>query len=695
MAEMEMEMTVIATAEEEKPEPTDRRKGLVSDLQDRIETAKSYHEESFKKMKEDMDATMRGYDKKDYNEGFYVANILQRHVQTRTAALYAKNPRAIAKRRDRMDYSVWNQEEDSLKMAYAALAAEKQTGILAPDTMMGIVADYERVQQHRKMLDNVASTMEHLFDYYMNEQQPSFKSQMKALVRRVITTGVGYVKVGFQRDVDRQPEVAARISDLQGQLDHMRRIAKQAKEGEIDKDDPEMEELILSIEALNQEPMVTIREGLLFDFPDPDSIIVDPMCRQLRGFVGAKWIAHEIFMTPDDVYEIYDVDLSNNFTSYDLKGRKGHLGDPFRSGYKDPYGQESNEDPEGLVKVWEIYDRAAGLQYCVADGHENFLMEPDSPQIKVETFWPIYTLMFNELEHKNQLYPPSDVRLLMPMQHEYNRSRQGLREHRRANRPKYVAPAGMLEDEDKAKLASHPANALLELQALAAGQKVLDVIQPVQTIGIDPNLYEVKTIFDDVQLVVGQQEANYGQLSKATATETSIAEQSRMSALGAQVDELDSFMSDITRAAGQVLLVEMSIEEVRRIVGPGAAWPDLTRQQIMEEIHLEIEAGSTGKPNKAAELRNIERIVPFLLQIPGIDPSFLAKELLKRLDDKLDLTQAMAEQIPSIIAMNQAQLAAGAGGPQAPQLQGPAGANNARRPRQIAGGGVPMGANAD
>jgi hypothetical protein len=37
----------------------------------------------------------------------------------------------------------------------------------------------------------------------MAEQQPSFKSQMKALVRRVVTTGVGFVKVGFQRDMDR------------------------------------------------------------------------------------------------------------------------------------------------------------------------------------------------------------------------------------------------------------------------------------------------------------------------------------------------------------------------------------------------------------------------------------------------------------------------------------------------------------
>ena len=28
-----------------------------------------------------------------------------------------------------------------------------------------------------------------------------------------------------------------------------------------------------------------------------------------------------------------------------------------------------------------------------------------------------------------------------------------------------------------------------------------------------------------------------------------------------------------------------------------------------------VEAGSTGKPNRAAELANIERIMPFLLQI--------------------------------------------------------------------------------
>ena len=127
-----------------------------------------------------------------------------------------------------------------------------------------------------------------------------------------------------------------------------------------------------------------------------------------------------------------------------------------------------------------------------------------------------------------------------------------------------------------------------------------------------------------------------------------------MSAIGANIDDLDSFMSEITRAAGQVLLLEMSKDEVIKIVGEGAVWPEFLREDILNEIYLEIEAGSTGKPNKAAELQNIERIIPFLIQIPGIDPKFLAKELLKRLDDKMDVSEALAEKIPSIVAQNMA-----------------------------------------
>ena len=687
---MHEEILEVKVTETEKPEPTERRKRLVRNWQAKIKMAKNFHEKAFKNMRRDMDAALKGYDDKNWSDDQYVANILQRHVQQRTAALYAKNPKAVAQRRSRMDNMIWDGNPDSLMMAYQASEMASQQGFPVPMEASAIIADYTRSSNHQKMLDNVATTLEKLFDYYMKEQQPNFKAQMKGLVRRVVTTGVGYVKVGYQRDMDRSPEVSAKISDVQAQLDMLRRIATEAAEGEIDQDDPQIEELMLSMKSLLEEPMITIREGLVFDFPESNSVIIDPMCRQLRGFVGAQWIAHELYLTPEEVKEIYNVDLKNQYRSYDMKGRLMGPNDPYkqRVSYDEINGEGASQ---GLVQVYEVFDRKAGLQYCIADGHEDFLREPMAPDVRVETFWPIFSLAFNEVEHKDHLYPPSDIGLLLPMQHEYNRARQGLREHRRANRPKYAAPAGVLEEEDKEKLATHPANAVIELQALAAGQKVSDVIQPVQQIGIDPNLYETRTIFDDIQLVVGAQEAQFGGLSKATATETSIAESARMSSLGANVDELDSFMSEIARAAGQVLLLEMSVEEVKKIAGPGAVWPEMTRDQIMEEVFLEIEAGSTGKPNRAAELANIERIMPFLLQIPGIDPKWLAKELLKRLDDRLDLSSAFAEKIPSIVAMNQLQRP----GTGDPALQGPPGGGADNAPRQLPSGGgmAPMGNN--
>lgn len=688
MENMEM-IAIVKEGGDQKDEPTRRRLELVKTLLKKVKDAEKFHEPAFKRMLRNMELTYRGYTE-EWAEDQYSANIIQRHVQQRTAALYAKNPKAAAKRRDRLDYRVWDGDAEKLQMAMATVDEARNMMQEPPMASLMLVQDYTEVQKRRDRLERIAKTLECLFEYYMAEAEPSFKGQMKSLVRRVITTGVGYVKLGFQRDMERMPEIAAKIADITARLDHLRRISSEMAEGEIAKDDPEAEELMLSLKALHDEPMMIVREGLVFDFPECDAIIVDPLCRQLRGFVGARWIAHKLFLTPEEVKEIYGKDLKDiGYTTYDQKGRSSDTKSSRNTARKALADPESQNNP--LACVYELYDKPSGLKYVMVDGGKDFLEEPASPPCQLQSFWPVYALVFNETEHKHQLYPKADVELMEAMQAEYNRARQGLREHRRANRPKYAVPAGVLEEEDKAKLQSHPANAVLELQALATGQKVSDVLQPVQMIGIDPNLYEVKTIFDDVQIVVGSQEANFGGVSNATATETSIAESARTSALGAQVDELDSFMSDIARSAGQILLQQMSAEQVKKIAGEGAVWPELTAQDIQEEIFLEIEAGSTGKPNKAAELRNMERILPYLIQIPGIKPEWLAKEVLKRMDDKLDIGEALVEGMQSIVAMNAAKGGAPQeGGAALPMLQGEQGAQNAVPNLRMVAGGTPQ-----
>jgi adenylate kinase family enzyme len=569
--------------------------------------------------------------------------------------------------------TIWDGKPETIEQAKAVqqMAQERMEPI--PQAVSMVLAEYEQISAERRRLDKIGETLEILFHYFMQDAQPTFKSQMKALVRRMLTTGVGYVKLGFQRETERRPEVSARMNDIKVRLDHLETLAKDSADGKINESSAEFEELELALKDLMTQPEVIVREGLMFDFPDSTAIIVDPRCKQLRGFIGARWIAHEMFFTTDEVREIYGVEIDGNYTPYDVKGRSH---DSSRKALAANGSQDKEEAEEGMVCVYELYDKPSGLVYVIAEGHKDFLKEPAGPELQVETFWPVFSLVCNEVEHQTEIYPPSDVHLMRSMVSEYNRAREGLREHRKANRPTYLTPAGMLEEEDKEKLATRPAHAVLSIQGMQPGQKSEDLVTALRTVGIDPNLYEVGTVFDDVQLAVGAQEANFGGTAGATATETSVAESSRMSALGAQVDELDSFMSEITRCAGAILLQEMSVDQVKTIAGPGAVWPELTAQEIADEVILEIEAGSTGKPNQAAELRNLERVLPFVIQIPGIDPKWLAKEVLKRMDDKLDVDAALADGVGSIVSMNGMTDPNAAAG----MNQGAAGAANAPTP---------------
>ena len=158
-------------------------------------------------------------------------------------------------------------------------------------------------------------------------------------------------------------------------------------------------------------------------------------------------------------------------------------------------------------------------------------------------------------------------------------------------------------------------------------------------------------------------------------------------------------MTVIARASGQIFLKEMSEEQVKEIVGPGAVWPHLSLSEIADELFLEVEAGSTGKPNQAVEIQNWKEMLPFLIQMPDISSTWLARETVRRLDDKADLTEALSAGMPSIIAQNALAQASPTQPPTGdpatdPASQGGAGAANTATPgSQSAGSGPAFGSN--
>ena len=676
----------------DKPEVDPSRSALVKQWQKRVQLAKSHWKKDFARMKEDQrflgGAQWNGIEDEDK----YQANIIQRHINQRVAALYAKNPKVVVRKRKTMDFTHWDGTTDSLQSIQMTMQACQQSGMPMPPQVMEMIQDISQGVQRRQMLEKVADTLQIIYDYTPTQKTPPFKVQMKQLVRRVCTTGVGYIKIGFQRVLERSPDDVERIVGLTEQVSVMERLLADKADDKIGEGKAELEQLKLMLKDYQGREQQVVREGLSFDFPPATSIIIDPSCRHLRTFTGARWIAEEYILPIDTVKEIYGVDLSTSagVTSYDTESKTGIPGlkQRIESVMSDGSGNKRTQDG---VCVWVVWDKTTGQTCTVAEGYDDFLVEPKQPDVFIERFWPIFPLVFNETENEDRIFPNSDVHLLKPLQKEYNRCREGLRQHRISNRPKMAVAAGQLDDDDIEKLKTHPANAVIVLNSLPPNGDVAKLLQPIKGPPIDSAIYDTGPIFEDLLRVVGQSDASIGSAqSGVTATGDSIAEQNRTVAIASNVDDLDDVLNELSRAAGQIFLTELSQETVSKIAGPGAVWPQITAQDVADELMLEIEAGSSGRPNKAMEIGNMERLTPLLLQIPGIKPDWLAKQLIQRLDDRIDPTDAIAAGLPSMVTQNvMGRLMAQQGGGD-PSQQG--GADNAPQQPQGPTQGAPAGA---
>lgn len=653
--------------EADGPEPAESRKALVAEWLGKIEKARKAREKTFKEMRKAQDFAMYGADKKWRDAGKYTVPILPRYINQTVAQLYARNPKTIFKRRQRLEYKLWDGRLDTLQAAM-------QMAQMGDVSAAAILAEVAQVRQRNESIERMGKTLEILYQYYIDEQSTGFKEQLKATVRRAKVSKVGWVKIGFQRLLEPRPGVIDKIADATDKIRATELALAKLQEGsdEYGETSAKLEQLKLNLADLERDKEMVAREGLVFDFPKSDQIIVDPACTHLRTLTGARWIAHLYERSPEDIEKIYGVDIRGKFRAYSSRNDK----------------ECDEKQDDAYARVYEVWDKENLQMFVVCEGYPDFLQEPATPDIYIERFWPFFPLVFNEVEHYSEIYPLSDVEQAKDIQEEYNRSREALREHRIAARPYWVEAAGLSEDE-KIKLADHSAHEVVSLKTLVAGQKIEDLIQRGPTAPIDPNLYELESHFNDLLRVVGYQEAQIGAVSGATATESSIAQQAQSASQSDQTDDIDTLLTELAKAGGQILLQHVSKDTVVEIVGEGAVWPDLpqTREEAAKEIYLEAQAGSTGKPNQAASLANMERAAPWLVQLPGVNQEPLVRKYAELLD--IPMEELYAEGMPSITAIN-ALLSRGAGNPGEnptgdpttdPNMQGGAGAQNAENPQ--------------
>lgn len=584
------------------------------------------------------------------NDDRYVADITQRIVRNRVASLYAKNPTVVARRAERMDFSLWDERMES---AMAAMQNPQD-----PYNMM-LLQDIAQGVQHRDRLDRMCRTLEVVIRHTIREQQPVFKREMKRMLRRQEIRGVGWIKLDYVRDMEIKPDIEAQIGDMANRLAAIRAMVESQIEGATQDQELEIERITIAMDSLREQQYVLKREGIVFAWPRSDAIIPCRTCTQLEGFLNAPYVSERFNLTDETIKKIYNINVNDYSDGSDRNGAGG--GKDWR--LMDHRGPDKKLGRENTRAVYLVFNRDDGTEFVIAEGCCRFLKKPSAPIIITEQFYPWYPIAFNETEDMESIWPRSTVALMIHQQMEYNRSKEALRQHRIASRPLYVSGTGALSDEDKRNIAEHEAHDCIELSNLGEGQSVESKFGMVKKYPIDPNVYETRGIETDITLVVGTQPANLGGIAGGTATETSVAEDSRQSDISSNADDQDDVLSIVFREVGHNALFLMDADYVRKIAGRGAVWPDIPDEDIIRDIYVDIEAGSSGRPNRAAQAAAWQRLAPFVLQTPGISPSWVARRLVSIVDDSADLTDAYVDGLPSIQMLNRVAAGPGQNGP--------------------------------
>lgn len=646
------------TTSTKKPEVDPSRKAIVKEWLRKIDDAEKHWDRDFKRMRRNMEFAAglqwEGEDTDEPNR-YSASGITSRTVQQKVSALYARDPKAIARRRERRDFALWDGKIESIATAFQKIElASSMGGMQDPQTMaaafpneMALLNDYQHGKDEQSQRDRVGETLEVVYQWMVDQQEPEFKKQMKQLVRRVVTCGVGYVKLTLE--VGHECMTADGVTtDSESLLQQVKQTMKEMTEDGAGPDDPRVEQvraLLLGLHGPQEQPGVP--ERLSFSFPSATAIIPDPKCRCLKDFVGADWVAERFRRPLSEVNAYFDTDIEA-------------VPDPNNDNTKFSVRTMSTEGPitDPIVDLYELFNRKDRTRFFVCKGHDDFVLAPEAINPPTKRFWPWFTLCFNDVEVEDDLkvsiFPPSDVQLITPAQKEWNRCRDALRDHRVGSIPFFMSTVPLTK-ADIDRLKSIAPNDVIELQGLPAGtdaQKVLAAFLPAP---LNPQVYDTAPIQQDILMSVGEQVANIGPTSGATATESSIAEQSRMSHSSSNVDDLDDLLSDLARAGGELLLRGMPVASVQQVAGPGAVWPPPDQVEgYTNEIFLEIEAASSGRPNRALDENKFKTAAPLLLQA-GANPKAVIEWGAKMMDIRMPLEELFPVQ----------------GGPQ--PMQGPGG----------------------
>ena len=464
------------------------------------------------------------------------------------------------------------------------------------------------------------------------------KKRMKSTVRSVLTNGAGWLKVAYQREYRKDPIIQGRIADTQDNIARIEMLMRKVKDkGEnAGEHDAHRGELQQQLAALEQQVEVTAAEGIVLDrVLSEDIFVLDESIKDFDNYPQARAIAHRIWFRDDLYAETFGADPPDDATTYKQP--------------KEDDGSPGSDKHENWYAVFEIWDRISQTVYTKCDGSTRWCRLPYQPQTG-ERWYSFFGLAYNLVD--GQFEPLPDVMLMKELQDEYNTTRTNFAEHRKEHLPGMAfRKGGGLTEDDVSRIANRKINEIIGVEG-DPNRPISDDLMEIRGSQIDPLVYDITTNRNDIDLVVGLTDASRSVLTTAkTLGEAEIMRESMMSRTAERQDMNEDFMQEICQFSAEILVQELTEQQVMRIAGPGATWPKMSKDDIFDMVRIDIRAGSTGKPNKQNERQQWIEFMPTfqdmaikvieMRQAGNADMANamteMMKETLRRFDERLDI----------------------------------------------------------
>lgn len=585
-----------ATARDDDSEPDVDTQAAIRQWTDKIEMFEGANEDACKDIRRNRQYVL-GTAHADNSPGLVRANLIHSTIASLTPHVYAKDPDVVVEPVEHVEPS-----------------------------------GYEVVKKFAKTSELVLKRKVLI--------EGKLKKRLKSNIRSIYTTGVGWLKLGYQRDIITDPLTKHRINDIQ---DNLRRA--DALISRLERSEGQESAKLHRFELLRQREAIQARsepvhwQGIVIDrVLTEDMLILDDSISDFDDYIEAEALAQGLWMSDDKYHETFGhKPTGRSYTDDKVPERIKKLRDKQKREFR---------------RVYEVWSRTMSCVLTLCPGEKRWCRPPYVPKHLPKRFYPFYATTFF---HVDGQWRPNDLcRLMIELQDEYNRARTTYAEHREDALPvRVVREGGSIGPDDVKRIQERKAKDIIVVKGNGNGSPLGHDMGHLPNVPLDPAMYDVSQVRSDMHAVSGMPDAPQGQLIEAkTATEASILQEGLASRSDDMRDNSEDLATEILADALEILLMCLSPQEVHEIAGEGAVWPTMSKEQVFRLVSVKVRGGSTSRPNKQAERQQWVEMLPVLrefvltinevmtagnAQLAGTLVSLL-KETLTRFDERLDVS---------------------------------------------------------